>query len=232
MNKQEQLERLYKDWVVCEACPLHQKRKNFVFGYGNPDASILIVAEAPGEEEDIKGIPLIGPSGKLLDQYLASVSHMPEVVSLAEAGELEKLRELLLEDIYITNVVGCRPPDNRDPTNPEIAACLPRLLEIIYIVDPLLIISMGRIATTALMKKNMKITKSRGNLLEMEMKGRILNYKIPVIPILHTSYLLRVNDFSQSGGMSDMTFKDILKAHQIVDKIKWLQDGTPIPKRV
>ena len=231
MDKERYLNDLRSEWDQCTRCALCETRNNVVFGYGNPDADILIIAEAPGQAENAKGVPLVGPSGALLDQYLGSVSASPEIIKLAESGGGKPLREALLEDVYITNVVACRPPDNRDPLPQEILDCSLRLRKIIYTVDPVVIITMGKVATSAIMKKSLMITKVRGRLLELEFKGKILPLKYPVIPILHTSYLLRINDFAQAGGMSDQTFKDILRAFEIVDKVRWLHEGTPITKR-
>lgn len=234
MSKNEYLEELKKKWSDCQNCGLCETRRNVVFGYGNPDARIMVIAEAPGEMEDGRGVPMIGPSGNLLDQYLAAVSTRPELVDLLEkdstSGTRSKTRELLLDEFYFTNIVACRPPENRDPTAREIGECWDRLKKIIYTVDPDLIIAMGGIAISSLLKKSIKITKSRGEIFDLTLKGRLIDIQYPVLAILHTSYLLRLNDFSQEGGLSDRTYADVLKAHSILDELGWLHSGEAPPR--
>src|SRR5688572_9521800 len=111
--KEEQLFALHEQWKDCNACTLHEARQNVVFGYGNADARILLVGEAPGADEDEQAEPFVGESGKLLR-------------ALVEVSGLK------WDELYVTNIVACRPPENRDPQTAERNACLTRVHQIIY----------------------------------------------------------------------------------------------------
>lgn len=127
----------------CTACRLHQQRTNAVPGTGNPQAQVVFVGEGPGKNEDEQGIPFCGASGKLLDQLLASIN-------------------LKREDVYITNIVKCRPPDNRDPLPDEKATCAPLYLEEqLKLIKPLLIVTLGRHALSHFIP-NLKISEVHG----------------------------------------------------------------------
>ena len=232
MDKHQNLSALQEAWSTCQGCMLCHERRAVVFGYGNPDAQILVVGEAPGANEDREGVPFVGQAGQLLDQFLTLVSVDPQLASFAEKEEYPAtaLREALLHYIYYTNVVCCRPPENRDPTPGEIETCRSRLHEIIYTVDPLLIIGIGRISAEALLGKKVTITQRRGDIVDIEIPGRVTPVRYPLLIVLHTSYLLRVNDFNQAGGMAEKTFNDFLLAHRIVDEYNWLHYGIPHPK--
>ncbi len=127
----------------CKKCPLWETRNNVVFGVGNPDARILFVGEAPGENEDLQGEPFVGAAGKLLDDML-------------ELIDLDRSR------VYIANVVKCRPPRNRDPLNEEQAACRHWLDAQRDIIRPKLIVCLGRIAAMAVIRPDFKITREHG----------------------------------------------------------------------
>lgn len=127
----------------CTLCPLHIQRNHVVIGTGNKTADILFVGEGPGAQEDATGIPFVGKAGQLLDQYLLGV-------------------DLKREDVYIANIVKCRPPGNRDPKEEEKSACLPYLREQLKLIQPHIIICLGRIAATTIIDKNFKITRERG----------------------------------------------------------------------
>jgi DNA polymerase len=116
----------------CQECLLGASRTKFVFGVGNPTADLVFVGEAPGVEEDRQGEPFVGRAGKLLDKILAAI-------------------ELSREDVYICNILKCRPPDNRDPLAPEVEQCLPYLKEQFRIIQPKLIVALGRVAATTLL---------------------------------------------------------------------------------
>lgn len=234
IDKATWLEQMRMGWSQCQACKLHPTRKNVVFGYGNPDAQILVIGEAPGKNEDLQGAPFVGEAGELLDKYLASTSADPRLIEIVDemgkTGEFNarEAREILLHYVFYTNVVACRPPENRDPSRDEIAACRTRLLEIIYTVDPVIIFVVGRISLEALLGKAAQITRDRGNVFDIEIPARPLqglppNRKItyPCLAVLHPAYLMRINDFSQEGGMSDKTYFDILKGMRIVDEFNW-----------
>lgn len=238
MDKVTWLTQMQQGWSNCYACKLGATRKNVVFGYGNPNAQVLVVGEAPGKHEDIEGSPFVGESGQLLDKYLASVSTHPRLIEMSVDGPYEprEARNILLETIFYTNVVACKPPENRDPSRDEIAACRTRLIEIVYTVDPVIIIATGRIALEALLGKAAQITRDRGEVFDVEIPARALQglparkVTYPCLAVLHPSYLLRTNDFNQEDGMSDKTYYDILKAMRIVDEYNWLHYGIKQPK--
>jgi len=151
-------------------CPLKKDATNLVFGKGNVDASVLIIGEAPGKNEDLEGIPFVGKAGKNLDEYL-------------------KLAGLSLESVYIANILKYRPPKNRNPTTEEISAHTPYLLEQIRIISPLILVPLGNFATkfvlggfsVAGMKEIEGISKLHGKKFEVEFEGR----KIFVYPMYH-----------------------------------------------
>ena len=151
--------------ATCTLCPLHTQRTQAVFGVGDEQADILFVGEAPGEEEDIQGEPFVGQAGKLLDNMLASI-------------DLNRKQK-----VYITNVVKCRPPSNRNPEHGETCACAPYLDRQIALIAPKLIVALGKVAATRLLGKEATIASLRGQLLEYQ--GR------PLIVTYHPAYLLR-----------------------------------------
>ena len=119
----------------CQKCPLGKTRNNFVFGVGNPQADIVFIGEAPGEKEDLLGIPFVGRAGKLLDKILSAI-------------------KLSRDDIYICNVLKCRPPNNRNPLPIEVEKCEPYLINQLKIINPKLIVSLGRVSACTLLKTN------------------------------------------------------------------------------
>ena len=158
------LDELRKYLNGCIKCKLHKNRKNIVFGEGNPNAELVFVGEAPGRKEDIEGRPFVGEAGRLFTRIIKAMG-------------LER------KDVYICNVVKCRPPRNRDPEADEIKACFPFLEAQLRIISPKVICTLGRIAAQTLLGKDFKITKQRGNWY---------SYKdIPVMPTFHPAYLLR-----------------------------------------
>ncbi len=164
LEKINSLDELKKYLDGCKKCKLYKNRKNIVFGEGNPDAELVFVGEAPGREEDIEGRPFVGEAGRLLTRIIKAMG-------------LER------RDVYICNVVKCRPPRNRDPEIDEIKACLPFLKTQLRIISPKVICTLGRIAAQALIGRDFKITQQR---------GRWYSYKdIPVMPTFHPAYLLR-----------------------------------------
>lgn len=240
MNKIEALGWLQNSWSNCQGCGLCQERKNVVFGYGNPNAQVMIIGEAPGETEDLEGVPFVGAAGQLLDLYLGQASFREEIQNLIDEVNSarrqdekialrRKLRDNLLDEVYFTNVVMCRPPDNRDPIPKEMEACRTRLMEQIYLVDPVIILTAGRIATEALVKKKISITQSRGELFDVEVPGRIQPITYPVLAILHPSYLLRKNDFRQKGGDAQKTYNDFIRTMQVVDNYNEKHWDIPVP---
>jgi DNA polymerase len=165
-SKKTLLENLYKKFLNCTQCPLgNLGRNNIVFGSGNPDSHIMLIGEGPGEQEDRTGKPFIGRSGQLLTKLLA-------------------IAGIDRNSIFISNIVKCRPPENRKPTPIEIATCTNLLLfEQIKIINPLVIGTLGATALEGFCTRPVKITKERGL--------KILWNNIPLIPTFHPAYLLR-----------------------------------------
>lgn len=167
-------EYFYKAAIKCKKCILHKTRKNVVVGNGNIDAKLMLIGEAAGEEEDIKGIPFIGKAGKQLDKIL-------EYVKLDRNYNL-----------YITNSILCKPPNNRHPLfNEEIMACNTRLLCQIYIIKPKIIVALGRAALQALLQRE-KIEETISELFAKDdLSLTIDDLSVKIIPTYHPSYLLR-----------------------------------------
>jgi uracil-DNA glycosylase len=247
-SKTEQLKGLFQQWWGCRRCFLGENRdamyqtQEIVFADGNPDGHVMFIGEAPGEHEQNESIPFVGPSGKLLNMILANSSDDPQVINAYETYRQkpnlqaeEWMHNIIFEwrrqNYFFTNVVACRPPDNRPPNNIEIKACWERVWNIIYIVDPLVIVACGKTALTALTKKQMEITKVRGQLIDVEYDGRLGKLVYPVVPIFHPSYLLRVADYKVKGGNYERTVSDVLKAMMIADTLREKYYGTPMPKR-
>lgn len=128
----------------CKKCRLSEMRTNVVIGTGNRNADILFIGEGPGEQEDLQGFPFVGPAGQLLDKMLAAIG-------------------LSRQEVYIANAVKCRPPGNRDPHEDEQASCMNYLRYQFLLIQPKIIVCLGRIAAQAIIEKDFKITKERGN---------------------------------------------------------------------
>ena len=149
---------------ACTACELSKTRTNCVFGTGNVNADVLFVGEAPGEKEDLSGIPFVGAAGKLLDKYLYAV-------------------DIDRERVYIANILKCRPPKNRDPLPAEEEACIGFLREQVKLMQPKIIICLGRISAMKLIKPDFKITQEHGTWFQ---KGNYL-----MTAVYHPAALLR-----------------------------------------
>jgi len=167
----QELGELEKKIKKCTKCPLHANRKNAVPGEGNPKATIMFIGEAPGRNEDIEGRPFVGAAGRLLTDLIEGIG-------------------LKREDVYITNVVKCRPPNNRDPKPDEIDACSPYLDEQIRCIAPRIIVTLGRHSTKYLLEKNGYSFRSI-----LKIHGRVYNIKIDslnveLIPTLHPAAAL------------------------------------------
>jgi DNA polymerase len=150
---------------ACTACGLHKSRTQTVFGVGDENADWLLIGEAPGAEEDRLGDPFVGQAGKLLDNMLGAIG--------LKRGE----------NVYIANVLKCRPPGNRNPEPEEVAKCTPFLKQQIGLIQPKLIIAMGRFAAQTLLSSDASIA---------SMRGRLYRYEgVPLIVTYHPAYLLR-----------------------------------------
>lgn len=253
-TKEERLSEIFGMWQGCTRCFLGECRQStgnseIVFGDGNPEAHVLIVGEAPGAEEESSLVPFVGPAGRLLNQILASVSDDPEIQELVrwfseeaprkgrEADQASerfhaKIFEWRASEFFITNVVTCRPPENRPPTLPEAKACWERLWNTIYTIDPLLIVACGNEALAAVtQKQTVKITRMRGELFDMEYQGRVGKVSYPVMPVLHPSFLQRAADWRLKDGFYAKTIEDWRSALTLVDILRNRHFNTPIPKR-
>ena len=145
---ENQYEVLRQECLSCQKCPLAQTRNHVVFGAGVPNAEVVFIGEGPGENEDLQGQPFVGRGGALLDKYLQAVDLSRE------------------KNIYITNMVKCRPPQNRDPHPDEVANCIGYLSRQLEIIKPKIIVCLGRIAANALIEKGFKVTKQHGQWFE------------------------------------------------------------------
>jgi DNA polymerase len=149
----------------CTRCVLHQQRTQTVFARGNPDAELMFVGEGPGRDEDLQGFPFVGKAGQLLDRMIGAMGYQPD-------------------EVYIANIVKCRPPDNRKPEPDEIAACVPYLREQIELVQPTVMVALGATGVQGLLGTSMGITRMRGN-------WKLYDGRIPLMPTFHPAYLLR-----------------------------------------
>lgn len=243
-----EVEDLQREWHTCERCELCKSRTRVVHGAGKVSpTSILVVGEAPGENEDAQGQPFVGDAGLKLLELFMYVSHDDRLIQICESDnenvsiDLADLREVLFrtEELFLDNVLACRPPGNADPTKPQLTACWARLEELIYILDPLLIITAGNFAlqvVTGRLGKSSKgagIQASRGTLHSCVVRGRLCEtVTYPVLPILHPSFLLRQPDFMIKNGWADKTQKDLLRAVTIVDLLKNHYYGEELPLRI
>ena len=253
-TKKEQLQQLYNQWFGCTRCTLctlktDPTKSDIVFGEGNPDtADILIIGEAPGEEEEATSVPFVGNSGQLLNQILAMTSDDPAIRAFYEQyskmprtgkkGEEAKnhfhkqIIDWRYERFFVTNAVACRPPENRTPFPDELKACRERLMNILYILDPLIVIACGNSALTTLFRSvSVKITQMRGNVYDGRFDGRFGTITYPVFPIYHPSYLLRKADWNSKNGDWAKTVDDVRKALRVADFLRHHYHGTPIPQR-
>jgi uracil-DNA glycosylase len=171
--------------VRCDSCVLAKTRKTFVFGSGNVDAPLMIIGEAPGAEEDVQGLPFVGAAGRLLTELLAAIA-------------LDRKK-----DVFITNVLKCRPPDNRTPDAGEVIACLPLVQKQIQVIAPRLLLLLGRIAAHALLGRVDSISKLRNTVHEY--KG------IPAVVTYHPAALLRNPEYRGPAEDDVQTVARLLK---------------------
>ena len=182
---------LEQECQSCTRCSLCRTRTNVVFGVGNPNADIMFIGEGPGEQEDLKGEPFVGPAGKLLDDMLSII-------------------DLDRTNVYIANIVKCRPPGNRDPQPEEQQACVEYLYRQMALVKPKIIVCLGRIAATRLIRPDFRITREHGTWTEAN--------GVLFTAVYHPSALLR--DVTKRPE----TFDDLLsirsRMHQLASTYK------------
>ena len=169
-------EKLREDCESCTACELCRTRTNCVFGVGDQNADVLFVGEAPGDNEDKTGTPFVGRAGKLLDQFLFAV-------------------DIPREKVYIANILKCRPPQNRDPLPSEEDACIDFLRRQVKLINPKVIVCLGRISAARLIRPDYKITKEHGTFVQ---KGNYL-----MTAVYHPAFLLR-NPTKKEEMLEDM----------------------------
>ncbi|MBN2542858.1 uracil-DNA glycosylase [bacterium] len=177
----------------CTNCPLHKTRNRFVFGMGNPNAELVFIGEAPGRDEDKQGLPFVGRAGKLFDKILAAM-------------------ELTRDDVYICNILKCRPPGNRDPLPNEVTQCIPYLERQIEIIKPKLICALGRVAAQNLLDTKDPLSKLRGDIHFFR--------DTPVVTTYHPAALLRNPHFKGPAWRDFKWIVKILKDEELLRKYK------------
>jgi uracil-DNA glycosylase len=175
-----------RDLGDCRRCKLHRQRKNIVFGVGNPAARLVFVGEGPGRDEDLQGEPFVGQAGKLLTRIIEAI-------------------QLTREEVYIANIIKCRPPENRNPEPDEIAACEPFLIRQLEAIQPRLICALGTFAAQTLLQTTERIS---------ALRGRFHPYRgILLMPTYHPAYLLRNPNFKRD------VWEDVKKVRAEYDKL-------------
>ncbi len=165
IDKNELLNGIREELGDCQRCPLAKTRTNLVFGAGNPDTVLMFVGEAPGRDEDREGIPFIGRAGQLLTKIIQAIN-------------------MTREQVYITNILKCRPPNNRNPETEEIERCYPFLQQQIKVIQPRIICALGAFAAQTLLQTKTPIGRLRG-------RGHPFNKHSLVVPTYHPAFLLR-----------------------------------------
>ena len=182
-DKRDELAKFYYKCRNCVACHLSKTRRRFVFGAGNAYSDVLVIGEAPGEQEDLQGLPFVGAAGELLTKMLAAI-------------RLER------KDIFIANILKCRPPSNRTPEKPEIASCMPILKKQIEIIKPKVILLLGKTAAQSILKSEKTVGALRG----------VVHYygEIPAIVSYHPSALLRDASYKRPAWEDLQKFERLL----------------------
>jgi uracil-DNA glycosylase len=188
-ERRDRLVEVYREASVCELCPLSETRANVVFGAGNADADLMFVGEAPGAEEDRQGLPFVGRAGALLTELLEGIG-------------------MTREDVWITNVLRCRPPGNRDPQPIEIESCQPYTYRQVELIEPRVIGTLGNFATKLLTGSRTGITKVRGTVQVHEIAGR----SVFLMPLLHPAAALR------TPSLVDTLREDFAKLPELISR--------------
>ncbi|MEJ5305638.1 MAG: uracil-DNA glycosylase [Ignavibacteria bacterium] len=170
----------------CQKCPLGKTRTKFVFGVGNPAADIVFIGEAPGADEDLQGEPFVGRAGKLLTETLKKIG-------------------LQREEVFICNILKCRPPNNRDPLPQEVEKCEPYLLKQLSLIKPKIVVALGRIAANTLLRKNETLGNLRKNIYNY--------YEIPLFVTFHPAAILR------NMGWKTTFEEDLIKMKKYYDTL-------------
>lgn len=180
------LEQFDREINTCQKCGLGSSRNNFVFGVGNPNADLMLIGEAPGAEEDKQGIPFVGRAGKLLNDILAAINFDRE-------------------DVFIANILKCRPPNNRDPLPEEREVCKPYLYKQIDLIKPKVILCLGKVAGNVMLNNKDALTKMRGNIHEIN--------GIKTMVTFHPAALLRNPNWKKP------TWEDVQKLRKLYDQL-------------
>jgi DNA polymerase len=178
---------LHDNYAACRRCPLGDTRTEFVFGVGNPNAGVMFVGEAPGRDEDLQGEPFVGRAGQLLNKILEAIG-------------------FTREDVYIANILKCRPPGNRNPEPSEIASCEPILRRQIELIRPLILCTLGAFAAKTMLSVNTGITKLRGQIHDY--------HGIPLVPTFHPAALLRNPNWKRP------TWEDVQMLRREYDRLR------------
>ncbi len=191
-NPNKELEAVHQEIYRCTRCELHQSNTNYVPGEGSIQPGIMFIGEGPGEEEDKLGRPFVGKAGQLLDRIIEKMGYKRE-------------------DVFIGNIVKCRPPGNRDPHRTEVEACLPYLKRQVEILKPRIIVCLGRVALNNLLDGDYPITKVRGQVFEY--------HGIPVIPTFHPSYILHQQTQEKVSKAKWDVWHDMMKVLELIKKV-------------
>jgi uracil-DNA glycosylase family 4 len=192
MVNQNKFQILQNECCACVKCSLSKTRNNVVFGRGNPNSKLFVIGEGPGQQEDEQGLAFVGRAGKMLDSAFQSVGIDTN------------------EDCYISNIVKCRPPNNRKPSANEVAECLPWLNEQIELIKPKVIVLAGSTAVQSYLNIDEPISKLRGTWIVRE--------DIKYMPIFHPSYLLR-NPSKEKGKPKWLTWQDLKKVKKEISSV-------------
>jgi uracil-DNA glycosylase family 4 len=193
MTVKEELKKIEEEILACKKCPLYKTRTHAVPGVGNFNADIVFIGEGPGAKEDERGEPFVGAAGKFLDEML---------------GEIKMKRE----DVFITNVVKCRPPDNRDPEQDEVRVCTTHYLwKQLELIDPKIVITLGRHAMYRFLPQDRRISQDHGKLFKLTSPktGRHFN----ILPLYHPAAAL------YNGGMRTVLLEDFKKIPKVLKEI-------------
>ena len=197
-EKQKKLEEIAKQVAACQKCPLYKQATNAVPGAGSAEAEIFFIGEGPGYHEDQQGLPFVGAAGKLLDSLLEEIG-------------------LNRKDVFIGNMVKHRPPDNRDPEPAELAACMPWLDRQLAIIEPKMIVTLGRFSMAKFIPDG-KISRIHGQARFVTFQDQ----KVLVVPFFHPAAALR------NGNVMSQFREDFLKLPELLERFKRLEAQVPV----